>query len=1029
MRSTKMTVNVIWTTLFIIVCLCQTTLTIDCEDVDTTKCDCFEYDTTDVQCPKTSSRITISISKSHHVTIQCDDESNSYLDIDLLPDINISDAKYFKIDYCYLNTSFHDILEKFNIQNLSVLTFEGLSNSHDNFTVTKESLKSLQSLERLTLSHGNLHLERNFLVNTPNLLVLSILRNSTGEIDRYFDHVPKLRLLDMTSNYITSIPNGVFQELSNLTKLMLFGNNISSISRSKFSGLTNLMLLELSWNQLEEVPEDTFADLRNLINISLRGNHIRRFYSYTFINNNLLQNIRLGNNSGVVMENGIFANLTALVTVELSGNKLEAIPENLFEDCVVLREVDLSGNSFTTLPGGVFRNSKKMIKLNLSQNKLMYLPDDVFASMVNLKELKLYGNRLNIISDNLLRNLDRLESLYLQKNEISEIRLNAFSALKHLKYLDMSTNKWNNSYFLPITPLWSLTDVEIMLLSHNQLTDVPQLLTALYLTTLNISHNLITNISIRDIAHSNGKKQIIDVSHNKIQEIDFRLAGYLLRENLRDSKQQSIVLDIRNNPILCDCSNYDLIVYNNETELKTFIDIKQDGLVCFNDKKTKVLDLAPNDVECPIADGCPESCKCSYKSMVKAVVVDCSFRNFTTYPDFNFHMPHEQTYLLLSGNQLTQGPSGNEGNYHNITLLDLSRNAIAELKWIPPHIKELNLDGNSFKNFNKEMVMKLKNATALESLHIKGNPWMCNCKSQYLQEYLRHNFRKVNPSDVACTNVKSELLKLSDICKVSPYLMIVLPVILACLLLFAIALLLYYHYQTEIKVYLYAKNLCLWFVTEEELDKSKTYDVFISYAHQDEKFVEEHLLPELECKDHPYKVCIHIRDWIPGQFIAEQVVNSVRDSRRTLVVLSNNFVDSIWGKLEFRTAHTEAIAEGRARVVVVLFEDLDEGKLDDELKSYLKTNTYVRWGDKYFWNKLKYALPHSRGNFYEANKKHAKVMLKIDDKFDLIKTPPSPSNTSTPPIILDPAFLESKELAINLEKQIEGEYPLLVKAV
>lgn len=214
-----------------------------------------------------------------------------------------------------------------------------------------------------------------------------------------------------------------------------------------------------------------------------------------------------------------------------------------------------------------------------------------------------------------------------------------------------------------------------------------------------------------------------------------------------------------------------------------------------------------------------------------------------------------------------------------------------------------------------------------------------------------------------CENFKTELVDKSDICKVSPFLSILLFAILAMLVMCAITFALYYRYRSEIKIYLFAKNLCLWFIPEDDLDKDKTYDVFVSYAHPDEKFVEEHLLPELECKDNPYKVCIHIRDWVPGQFIAEQVVNSVLDSRRTLVVLSNNFLNSVWGKLEFKTAHTQAIREGRTRVIVVIYGDLDESKLDDEFKSYLKTNTYVKWGDKFFWNKLKYALRHSKGQF------------------------------------------------------------------
>ncbi|CAH0564879.1 unnamed protein product [Brassicogethes aeneus] len=56
----------------------------------------------------------------------------------------------------------------------------------------------------------------------------------------------------------------------------------------------------------------------------------------------------------------------------------------------------------------------------------------------------------------------------------------------------------------------------------------------------------------------------------------------------------------------------------------------------------------------------------------------------------------------------------------------------------------------------------------------------------------------------------------------------------------------------------------------------------------------EHYCPNMN--HDPYKVCVHYRDWIPGVLITEQVITSVRDSRRTLVIVSKNFLESCWTK-------------------------------------------------------------------------------------------------------------------------------------
>lgn len=166
---------------------------------------------------------------------------------------------------------------------------------------------------------------------------------------------------------------------------------------------------------------------------------------------------------------------------------------------------------------------------------------------------------------------------------------------------------------------------------------------------------------------------------------------------------------------------------------------------------------------------------------------------------------------------------------------------------------------------------------------------------------------------------------------------------------------LYCRYGRALKIFLYARGICLCCMAEDELDADRQYDVFVSFSHDDEKFVVEDLLPELEKE---FTTCVHSRNWEVGEMIPTQITRSVESSRRTIIILSKKFVKSLWGLLEFRTAHISALNEGRMRVIVIVVDDvIEDSGLDLQLRGYLLTNTYLKWGDPWFWDKLKYAMP------------------------------------------------------------------------
>jgi hypothetical protein len=93
------------------------------------------------------------------------------------------------------------------------------------------------------------------------------------------------------------------------------------------------------------------------------------------------------------------------------------------------------------------------------------------------------------------------------------------------------------------------------------------------------------------------------------------------------------------------------------------------------------------------------------------------------------------------------------------------------------------------------------------------------------------------------------------------------------------------------------------------------YDVFISYSHHDSPWMRDVLLPHLEGED--LRVCIDYRDFEVGAPSLVNMENAVDCSRKTLLVLTPNWVASEWTEFEALLIQTRDPA-GRGRRILPL---------------------------------------------------------------------------------------------------------------
>lgn len=113
-----------------------------------------------------------------------------------------------------------------------------------------------------------------------------------------------------------------------------------------------------------------------------------------------------------------------------------------------------------------------------------------------------------------------------------------------------------------------------------------------------------------------------------------------------------------------------------------------------------------------------------------------------------------------------------------------------------------------------------------------------------------------------------------------------------------------------------AARRMLEYVQEEanKYDRGVPYDVFISYGHVDNSFVDQ-LTDDLE--DRRLKVWRDGFNLLPGRTIIEQIVEGIDNSLCLLCVLSAKSVESPWVNRELAVAVTQSLERGEENIIVL----------------------------------------------------------------------------------------------------------------
>ncbi|XP_068108338.1 toll-like receptor 2 [Hyperolius riggenbachi] len=735
-----------------------------------------------------------------------------------------------------------------------------------------------------------------------------------------------MEYLDLSYNQISAIYAQNFSRYRNLRTLVLSFNNISFMEDRTFQNNLQIRNLTLFNNSLVKIPQSSLEDLKNLQILDMSNNFYQHaFLGKAFVN---LVNLKYLSIGGPLVGNILKDDFVSIQNISLfrfalkskssldyyePGAFLKLNTRELWFDIAVDKNPkllmdmlkDLSGKSLISLR---FRNLFELSYYMGAVDIFSYLPQ------ITVRDLVFYRGKFN-------ENLLRLVLLNVQKSEVDNLSILT---------IDFARSPNASSSDIAITEL-ELENLVIKDVTNPDILRFDWTFTWFSQVTKLHIINVNFNYVPCDAWDQMKKLATLNISGNRL------LASYLFNLQCPDSSLPNIEVFNASNNVMRSLKT--LSSLTAQWPKLTYVDLSSNNLGSLNES-------------------------CVWLPSIKVFILSDNMLKFEV---FNC-LPTTVEYLDMSNSQLDRLDMSYFKKATNLQKLYLRNNKIKFIPsgWHSPNLWVLGLEGNSFGVIDRGSFQHLPQLTNLTA---GNNPYYCTCE---LHAFIRETVLEGSlvlpdwPDDYYCYQPQHLLnTRIHDYhpgrleCEIG--LVVAISVSVTAFVVIVCSLLCW-----RFNAPWYIRATCQIIRSRyrsRNVDQIKdyAYHAFISYSYSDADWVRRVLLPHLETSNPPYRVCIHERDFQPGKWIIDNIIENIENSRKIIFVLSNNFVNSEWCNYELYFAHQRAIGHAFEDIVLVVKESVsmeDLPKRFHRLRKLLRTKTYLEWPPEenrqsFFWLQLK----------------------------------------------------------------------------